>query len=900
MSSSSPQSATLPLLPLTHGMILFPGSLLRIPVSLSRPDIPALLSNVYTRASGESKRVDQIPIACVPLNPLQPGPRDQVLAGGNREEQNEQLKASKSLPKSRLFDYGVTAKITGIHSHTGAEFIILVQGLSRISLDEVTQEQPFFEGKVTTHAEAVSGAIDSVEYQKTFQTLKRSSLECIAYQKLAIMLPNVAGRLNSVIATRLERFIIKKKPAEGGLLADYMVNFLENATYEDRLHVLAAVDAIPRMQRALVLIRRETSLVQDSINKTMLASPVVSIITDRRDIEAMKRNLQNLKQGGEQGMDEVDVLWKKIENAKLPPYAAEIAGRELNRLKRMPAAHFEYHITLTYLQTLVEIPWSVVTNGVIDAASIQAARKQLDIDHYGLEHVKTRILSYLTTVRLMQSINARADTQVKGAGQKDIDDNTLLESGLEDGRTGVEGNKRRVEKVPILLLIGPPGVGKTSIAQSIATALGRKFHRISLGGVRDEAEIRGHRRTYIAAMPGLIVQGLKKVGVANPVFLLDEIDKVSGLSTQGDPAAALLEVLDPEQNHAFNDHYVNVPIDLSKVLFIATANTTARINGPLLDRMETLEFPGYTTLEKRHIAQRHLIPKQIQVNGLREDQVHFSDAVVNKIIESYTLEPGVRSLEREIGSVCRAKAVEYVNASDGGALETYRADLTVKDVESILGLAKFQLELVEKNSQPGRVMGLSAYSFGGIGSVMPIEVLDMPGDGTVEVTGNLSSVFQESIKVARSWVRNHAHELGLTKGPAENIMKGRHLHVHCPDGAIRKDGPSSGMPQVVALVSLFSGQPVPSTIAMTGELRLSGHVRVVGGIKEKLIGAYRAGIKTVVLPAANARDTQLLPAEVLSGLKIIYVSHVLEALRAVWPEGPWAHEANLPPLQSHL
>lgn len=553
-----------------------------------------------------------------------------------------------------------------------------------------------------------------------------------------------------------------------------MANVCETS-FEEKLKILSLFDVKERVRYVIELLERQVGNIKNSVKITSFTTSTIPIIvdTDDNDQEQDQKPAKPLSQvrkamsglglpfsaqrgrgsqrgdGDDDEPNEIEELQKRLETAGLSPEAAKVAEREIKRLKKMSPAQADYAVTRTYLETLAEVPWTNVTEDRLGPDTLTAARKQLDNDHYGLDKVKKRLLEYLAVLRLKQSVNEDIDAKIKQAEEQatalelskvpkdgasvptDVDEKVKAST----AKLEVLKSKRMMDKSPILLLVGPPGVGKTSIARSLAMALGRKFHRISLGGVRDEAEIRGHRRTYVAAMPGLIVQGLRKVGVANPVFLLDEIDKLGHANFQGDPSAAMLEVLDPEQNHTFTDHYLNVPLDLSKVLFIATANSLDTIPAPLLDRMETIYLPGYTTLEKRRIATEHLISKQIRVNGLEQEQVKFSDEVVASIIDSYTREAGVRNLEREIGSVCRAKAVQYADAKDTGRLETYNPQLTVEDVENILGIEKFEEEIAEKTSRPGVVTGLVAYSSGGNGSILFIEVQDFPGNSTVQLVG---------------------------------------------------------------------------------------------------------------------------------------------------------------------
>jgi ATP-dependent Lon protease len=723
-----------------------------------------------------------------------------------------------------------------------------------------------------------------------FAHLKSLSRELLALLRLSSLLPRTSSStLSPLLARRLELYIAKKDIQDAGLLADFMSNVVE-ATFEEKLQILASVDVKSRLEKAIELLSRQVGQIKGNVKITVNTSNLptgldISSLTSKQRAALARSRGNSLGGAGpsggsgeeeEQEVNEIEELRKKLEDAKLSTEADKVAQRELKRLQKMSPQQAEYQVCRNYLETLSEIPWTKVTNDHLDKDTLSRARKQLDDDHYGLEKIKKRLLEYLAVLKLKQQTNADLDAEARKVAEEAIA--LAKEKGEEakDAHSEVKlyQVKRMVDKSPILLLVGPPGTGKTSLAKSVATALGRKFHRISLGGVRDEAEIRGHRRTYVAAMPGLIVNGLKKVGVANPVFLLDEIDKVGTSNHHGDPSAAMLEVLDPEQNHTFTDHYVNIPIDLSKVLFIATANSLDTIPAPLLDRMETIGLSGYTTIEKRHIASQHLVPKQLSTNGLRKGQVEFSDEVLDKIATSYTRESGVRNLEREIGSVCRYKAVEYSDAKDQNNIESYKPQVSIDDIEEILGIEKYDEEIAERTSRPGIVTGLVAYSSGGAGSILFIEVQDMPGSGRVQLTGKLGDVLKESVEVALTWVKAHAYELGLTENPADDIMKNRSVHVHCPSGAIPKDGPSAGLAHTIALISLFSGKAVPPSLAMTGEMTLRGRVTPVGGIKEKLIGALRAGVKTVLLPIGNRKDVKDLPQEVKDGLDIILVKYI--------------------------
>ena len=543
----------------------------------------------------------------------------------------------------------------------------------------------------------------------------------------------------------------------------------------------------------------------------------------REQIKAIQEEL------GDKDATDVEDLRKRVEETPLNEEAREKALRELDRLSRMAPGTPEIGVSRTYVEWILDLPWGKTTPDNLD---LKRARRILDADHYAMEKVKERVIEYLA-VRRMKAINSQ-ESALKG---------------------------------PILCFVGPPGVGKTSIVKGIARAVGRKFVQMSLGGVRDEAEIRGHRRTYVGAIPGRIIAGMKQAGTMNPVFLFDEIDKMSH-DFRGDPASAMLEVLDGEQNAEFRDHYLELPFDLSNVMFITTANATDTIPAPLLDRMEVIEVPSYTEEEKLQIAKKHLLPKQTLEHGLPAKSVRVPDAAMKHIIEGYTREAGVRTLSRTIARVVRKAAVEM--------LEEDKQQVTVSPavVEKYLGAPRFLRDAPEKQPQIGVVNGLAYTTVGG--ETLAVECSVMPGSGQVQLTGQLGDVMKESAQAARSWVRAHGPEYGVDP----DFYKQLDIHIHVPEGAVPKDGPSAGVTMATALVSALSGRPVRQDVAMTGEITLRGRVLPIGGVKEKLLAAYRAGLKTILLPKENKKDLEDVPAHVLAQFQIVLIENIEDVLKA--------------------
>jgi ATP-dependent Lon protease len=717
-----------------------------------------------------------------------------------------------------LYDIGVRAEIVQVVKHSPGRFTAVMRFLERVHIDAIVASEPFLVASVSP----VIARSDA-----THERL--SALTRIAREHLAAVIAD-AQTQREAKGEKDDKSVRREDPGRASILSmsdpDAVVDLA--APYldleRDELTVLLnEIDPVKRIERIMPQLERRAAVLKlkadigAELEGEQSRTHREKVLRDR-----MRQIQEELGEADENA--ELDELRRRIDDSKMPDDIRLVARKQIGRMSQMATASPEYNIARTYVENLLELPFGIYTQDTIDVAG---ARAILEAEHAGLEKVKKRILEFIAVKKLAPD-----------------------------------------KQGPILLFAGPPGVGKTSLGRSIAQALGRKYVRISLGGVRDEAEVRGHRRTYIGALPGRIIHGLKKAGSMNPVFVLDEIDKLTA-DMRGDPSAAMLEVLDPEQNKDFVDHYIEVPVDLSKVMFICTANNLETISQPLFDRMERVDIPGYTSLEKLQIAQRHLLPKQTAEHGIEGGKLSIDDEAMTALIHGYTREAGVRNLEREIASLCRSAAVKIA----GGEAEhvTIHSD----DLLGILGPSKASSDVAERKPEVGLIAGLAWTPVGG--EVMFIETRTFPGKGEIRITGQLGDVMRESAQAAVSWVRSNAARIGLDH---DKIMASD-LHIHLPQGGVKKDGPSAGVALTCAVVSAFGHRPVRNDIAITGEIDLRGHALPVGGIKEKVLAAHRAGIKIVYLPERNRKDAIEVPPEVTRELELRYMNKIDDVLNVV-------------------
>ena len=678
---------------------------------------------------------------------------------------------------------------------------VLVQGIRRIKLERFTQEEPYLAGEFTEVPDVAPETPEVEALSKNVQGL---------FSRIIDLAPYLPAELELAVAN-------VDTPGE----LTYLIGSTIRLPIAEKQELLEEANVEARLRRLSAILSRELesfelgAKIQSQVQSEMEASQREYFL--RQQLKAIQEELGE----GDADQAELTELRRQLDEAGLPEEADRQARRELDRLSRLPSAAAEYGVIRTYLDWLVSLPWNVATEDNLD---LRRARRVLDEDHYDLEKVKERIVEYLAVSKLKADLSG-----------------------------------------PILCFVGPPGVGKTSLGQSIARTLDRKFVRISVGGVRDESEIRGHRRTYIGAMPGTVIRAIRDAGARNPVFMIDEIDKM-GADWRGDPASAMLEVLDPEQHSTFRDHYLDLPFDLSRVLFICTANQLEPIPAPLRDRMEIIELSGYTEDEKVAIARRYLIPKQVEANGLELGQAVFTDRTLRLLVREYTHEAGVRGLERQIGALCRKTASQVAE----GKLK--RARIDEKRVRSWLGPRRYSSEVRKRTSGPGVATGLAVTAVGG--DVLFVEATSMSGKGSLTITGQLGEVMRESAQAALSWVRSHSIALGVH----DTWFEDNDIHVHVPAGAVPKDGPSAGITIVTALVSLVTGRPVSDKIAMTGEITLTGQVLPIGGVKQKVLAAQRAGIGTVILPSENEPDLEELPTDVRKEMKFHLAEFVEEVI----------------------
>jgi ATP-dependent Lon protease len=723
-----------------------------------------------------------------------------------------------------LYRVGTACAVLKLVRQSSESVLLVVNAVQRFAVRKVTQTEPYLKAEIDLLASVLPGG--SAEWDATVRNLRETAVQ------LFELTPGVPEELRTILM-RIE---------EPGALADFIANTM-NWEVAQKQELLEELDVARRVREIhqQVSTQLEMARIQQKLQEQ-----VSSQFTDlqrraylREQIRAAQRELGEGEEGAE---EQVEQLRKRLTEAAPPEAVMQQAERELKRLNYVPPASPEYSVIVSYIETIAELPWSKLSEDNLD---LDRAQRILDRDHFDLEKVKRRLIEYLAVRKL--------NPEGRGA---------------------------------ILCFLGPPGVGKTSLGQSIADALGRKFARMSLGGVRDEAEIRGHRRTYIGSMPGRLIQELRRVGTRNPVIMLDEIDKL-GADVRGDPASALLEVLDPRQNHAFTDHYLDVPFDLSRVIFIATANYIDAVPPALRDRMETIAIPGYTERDKLEIAKAYLVRRQLTENGLKPDQCKWSSAALMRVVEDYTREAGVRELERQIGTICRAVAAQGAR----GVKKEVR--VTPEFVQETLGPAKYIRETRLQANLPGVVTGLAYTPFGG--EVLHIEATRYAGKGSVTLTGQIGNVMKESVQAALSLVRSRADELGISP----EILRDSDIHVHVPSGAVPKDGPSAGIAMFTAIASLYTNTPVRATVAMTGEVTLRGLVLPIGGLKEKTLAAMRAGIKHVIIPKLNEKDLLDVPEEVKRKLKFTLAETVDDVLAVALQKKSQSARKSRAPRVSH-
>jgi ATP-dependent Lon protease len=703
-----------------------------------------------------------------------------------------------------LYKVGTVAHLIKILQMPDGNTTVIIQGKKRFEIEDFLQQEPYFKAKIKDLADFDKGLERDEHFLATIGSLKDLAIQII---KLSPNIPSEAA------------FAIKNIDSPF-----FLVNFVSsnlNIELVEKQKLLETPDLMKRANDVLLALAKELHMLE---LKTQIQDKVKLDLDKQQRDYLLGQQLKTIQEelGGSPHEQEINELKTKAAKKKWSVKVAEIFDKELKKLQRMNPQAAEYSIQMNYLETMTELPWGEYTRDIFD---LRKAQKVLDEDHYGLEKIKERIIEHLAVLKLKNDM-----------------------------------------KSPILCFVGPPGVGKTSLGKSIARALGRNYIRISLGGLRDEAELRGHRKTYIGAMPGRIIQSLRKAGSANPVFVLDEVDKVSGSNIQGDPQAALLEILDPEQNIEFYDNYLEITFDLSRVMFIATANTLSTIHPALRDRMEVIDLSGYLLEEKVEIAKRHLVPKQIREHGLKDKNVKFSGKILEKIIDDYTRESGVRSLEKVIAKIVRNRA-KFV-AMD----EEFDPKLTVEDVEKIMGAPRYQKDRDSRIDVPGVVTGLAWTAAGG--EILFIEVSLSKGKGNLTLTGNLGDVMKESATIAYEYLKSHAPSLGIDP----DVFPNWNVHIHVPEGATPKDGPSAGITMLTALASAFTQRKTKSGLAMTGEITLRGKVLPVGGIKEKILAAKRAKIKNIILSEENRKDIEDVKKDYIDGLNFIYVDKMIDVI----------------------